>query len=219
MAPHDKGTPAASVTNQANQSSLITPYTINKNNNRTFDLNFITLTLQQTSSSFHAYSTYHSQFTHRGNLSFCNSLNNLRAANIEPVYLSPSSNHQATFQPFKDGHFYHFDFVSKCLLATPFLHVPTNNQVVLSPSGTINNYDMGWRLALSRVMGLLNSCMEHLRFPGNRRQVVGSSRCPAVIQHEASQLCESVIQNCAEVYDERLHACRKYRHVLQISKW
>ncbi|GFV64889.1 hypothetical protein TNCV_197011, partial [Trichonephila clavipes] len=29
--------------------------------------------------------------------------------------------------------FHHFDFVSKCPIATPFLHVPTNNQVVPSP--------------------------------------------------------------------------------------
>ncbi|GFU19587.1 hypothetical protein TNCV_21601 [Trichonephila clavipes] len=46
---------------------------------------------------------------------------------------------------------------SKCLIATPSLHVPTTNQVVPSPprtatpSGTINNYDMGWRLALRAI--------------------------------------------------------------------
>ncbi|GFY19220.1 hypothetical protein TNCV_4225841 [Trichonephila clavipes] len=44
-----------------------------------------------------------------------------------------------------------------CLKATPSLHVPTTNQVVPSPprsavpSGTINNYDMGWRLALRAI--------------------------------------------------------------------
>ncbi|GFX84184.1 hypothetical protein TNCV_927951 [Trichonephila clavipes] len=41
--------------------------------------------------------------------------------------------------------------------ATPSLHVPKNKQVVPSPpriatpSGTINNYDMGWRLALRAI--------------------------------------------------------------------
>ncbi|GFV88780.1 hypothetical protein TNCV_3355321 [Trichonephila clavipes] len=50
-----------------------------------------------------------------------------------------------------------FDFVSKFLIATPSLHVPTSNQVVSSPpkpatqSGTINNYDMGWRIALRAI--------------------------------------------------------------------
>ncbi|GFS97387.1 uncharacterized protein TNCV_733291 [Trichonephila clavipes] len=49
MAPQVKGTPAALVTNQANQSTLPTlPPTINFNNNGTFDMNFITQTLQQT---------------------------------------------------------------------------------------------------------------------------------------------------------------------------
>ncbi|GFV60742.1 hypothetical protein TNCV_4092651 [Trichonephila clavipes] len=47
MAPHVKGAPAASVTNQANQSNLPPP-TVNFNNNGTFDMNFITQTLQQT---------------------------------------------------------------------------------------------------------------------------------------------------------------------------
>ncbi|GFY00671.1 hypothetical protein TNCV_2140651 [Trichonephila clavipes] len=53
--------------------------------------------------------------------------------------------------------FHHFDFVSKCLIATPSLRVPTTNQVVPSPprtatpSGTTNNYDMGWRLALRAI--------------------------------------------------------------------
>ncbi|GFV15062.1 hypothetical protein TNCV_3668711 [Trichonephila clavipes] len=49
-------------------------------------------------------------------------------------------------------------FVSKCLIVTPSLHVPTTNQVVLSspprtatPSVTINNYDMGWRLVLRAI--------------------------------------------------------------------
>ncbi|GFT59402.1 hypothetical protein TNCV_1750821 [Trichonephila clavipes] len=88
---------------------------------------------------------------------FCNSLNNFSAANLEPVLSSPSSNHKAAFQPFQDGLFHHFDFVSKCLIATPSLHVPTTNQVVpfpprtATPSGTINNYDMGWRLALRAI--------------------------------------------------------------------
>ncbi|GFU65092.1 uncharacterized protein TNCV_1352081 [Trichonephila clavipes] len=55
------------------------------------------------------------------------------------------------------GLFDHFDFVSKCLIAPPSLHVPTTNQVVPSPprtttpTGTINNYDMGWRLALRAI--------------------------------------------------------------------
>ncbi|GFV18988.1 hypothetical protein TNCV_4758731 [Trichonephila clavipes] len=81
----------------------------------------------------------------------------LKAANLEPVHSSPSSSHKAAFQPFQDGIFHHFDFVSKCLIATPFLHVPTTNQVVPSPprtatpSGTINNYVMGWRLALRTI--------------------------------------------------------------------
>ncbi|GFW62509.1 hypothetical protein TNCV_589361 [Trichonephila clavipes] len=48
MAPHVKGSPAASVTNQANQSNLPLPPTVNFNNNGTFDMNFITQTLQQT---------------------------------------------------------------------------------------------------------------------------------------------------------------------------
>ncbi|GFV54313.1 hypothetical protein TNCV_4365881 [Trichonephila clavipes] len=61
--------------------------------------------------------------------------------------------HKAAFQPFQDGLFHHFDFVSKCLIATPSLHISTTNPVVPSPprtaipSGAINNYDMGWRLA------------------------------------------------------------------------
>ncbi|GFV38479.1 hypothetical protein TNCV_4393601 [Trichonephila clavipes] len=79
------------------------------------------------------------------------------AANLEPVYSYPSSNYKVAFQPFQDGLFHHFDFVSKCLMATPSLHVPTTNQVVPSPprtatpSGTINNYDMRWRLALRAI--------------------------------------------------------------------
>ncbi|GFW35130.1 hypothetical protein TNCV_5066951 [Trichonephila clavipes] len=49
MAPHVEGAPAASVTNQANQSNLPTlPPTVNFNNNGMFDMNFITQTLQQT---------------------------------------------------------------------------------------------------------------------------------------------------------------------------
>ncbi|GFX59866.1 nucleic-acid-binding protein from transposon X-element [Trichonephila clavipes] len=47
-APQVKGTPAALVTNQANQSNLPTPLTVNFNNNGAFDMNFITQTLQQT---------------------------------------------------------------------------------------------------------------------------------------------------------------------------
>ncbi|GFX93180.1 hypothetical protein TNCV_4760591 [Trichonephila clavipes] len=65
-------------------------------------------------------------------------LNKCRAANLEPVHLSPSSNHRAAFQPFQDGLFHHFDFVSKCLIATSSLHVPTTNQVVPSPPKTAN---------------------------------------------------------------------------------
>ncbi|GFV63107.1 uncharacterized protein TNCV_2461801 [Trichonephila clavipes] len=67
-----------------------------------------------------------------------------------------------TRQPFSHSIFHHFDFVTKCLIATLYLHVPTTNQVVPSPprtttpsgctspprtttpSDTINNYDMGW---------------------------------------------------------------------------
>ncbi|GFU40479.1 hypothetical protein TNCV_1208391 [Trichonephila clavipes] len=48
MAPHDKGTPAVSVTNQATQSGLLIPPSINNNNKGTFDLNVINQTLQQT---------------------------------------------------------------------------------------------------------------------------------------------------------------------------
>ncbi|GFY72207.1 hypothetical protein TNIN_341221 [Trichonephila inaurata madagascariensis] len=49
MAPHHKGTPVALVTNQANQSSPLTPpITVNNKNSGTMDLNFITQTLQQT---------------------------------------------------------------------------------------------------------------------------------------------------------------------------
>ncbi|GFV73339.1 hypothetical protein TNCV_2898401 [Trichonephila clavipes] len=79
------------------------------------------------------------------------------AANPEPVHSSSSSNHKADFQPFQDGLFHHFDFVSKCVLAMHSLHVPTTNQVVPSPpktatpSSTINNYDMVWRLALRAI--------------------------------------------------------------------
>ncbi|GFT00886.1 hypothetical protein TNCV_4053431 [Trichonephila clavipes] len=79
------------------------------------------------------------------------------AANLEPVHSSPSFNHKAAFQPFQNGLFHLFDFVSKCLIVTPSLHVPTTNQVVPSPSrtatpsGTINNYDMGWRLVLRAI--------------------------------------------------------------------
>ncbi|GFT09809.1 uncharacterized protein TNCV_415981 [Trichonephila clavipes] len=59
-----------------------------------------------------------------------------RAANLEPVHSSPSPNHKAAFQPFQDGLFHHFDFVTKCLIATLYLHVPTTNQVVPSPPRT-----------------------------------------------------------------------------------
>ncbi|GFU56341.1 nucleic-acid-binding protein from transposon X-element [Trichonephila clavipes] len=54
MTPHVKGTPAALVSNQANQSNLPThPHpTVNFNNNGTFDMNFITQTLQQTILAF-----------------------------------------------------------------------------------------------------------------------------------------------------------------------
>ncbi|GFX76533.1 uncharacterized protein TNCV_3162511 [Trichonephila clavipes] len=51
-----------------------------------------------------------------------------------------------------------FFTVSKCLIATPSLHLPKNNLVVPSPSRTatpshtINNYDMGWKLALMSRM-------------------------------------------------------------------
>ncbi|GFX61631.1 nucleic-acid-binding protein from transposon X-element [Trichonephila clavipes] len=48
MAPQVKGNPAALVTNQANLSTLPNPPSINFNNNGTFDMNFITQTLQQT---------------------------------------------------------------------------------------------------------------------------------------------------------------------------
>ncbi|GFX08172.1 uncharacterized protein TNCV_4783861 [Trichonephila clavipes] len=49
MAPHVKGAPAALVTNQAKQFNLPNlPPTVNFNNNGTFDMNFITQTLQQT---------------------------------------------------------------------------------------------------------------------------------------------------------------------------
>ncbi|GFX67182.1 hypothetical protein TNCV_2185291 [Trichonephila clavipes] len=97
------------------------------------------------------------KLTHTGNFPFCNSLNNFRAANIEPVHSSPSSNHKAAYQQFQDGLFHHFDFVSKGLIATLSLPVPTTSQVVTSPSrtatssGTINNYDMGWRLAMRAI--------------------------------------------------------------------
>ncbi|GFY36817.1 hypothetical protein TNCV_2567791 [Trichonephila clavipes] len=53
--------------------------------------------------------------------------------------------------------FFTTDFVSKCLIATPSLHVPTTHQVVPSPprtatpSGTINNYDIELRLALRAI--------------------------------------------------------------------
>ncbi|GFV16314.1 hypothetical protein TNCV_999951 [Trichonephila clavipes] len=67
----------------------------------------------------------------KSNFPFCNSLNNFRAANLEPVHSSPSSNHKAAFQPFQDGLFHHFDFVSKCIIATPSLHIPTTNQFLL----------------------------------------------------------------------------------------
>ncbi|GFX27069.1 hypothetical protein TNCV_439751 [Trichonephila clavipes] len=83
--------------------------------------------------------------------------------NLEPVHSSPSSNHKAAFQRFQDGLFHHSDFVSLCLIATHSLHVPTTNQVVLSPprtatpSGTINNYDMGWRLALRAIRPAIDS--------------------------------------------------------------
>ncbi|GFU90281.1 nucleic-acid-binding protein from transposon X-element [Trichonephila clavipes] len=48
MAPQVKGNPAALVTNQANLTTLPNPPSINFNNNGTFDMNFITQTLQQT---------------------------------------------------------------------------------------------------------------------------------------------------------------------------
>ncbi|GFX48096.1 integrase catalytic domain-containing protein [Trichonephila clavipes] len=86
-----------------------------------------------------------------------------KAANLEPVHSSPSSNHKAAFQPFQNGLFHHSDFVSKCLIATPSLHVPTTNHVVsfpprtATPSGIINNYNMGWRLALRAICSATDS--------------------------------------------------------------
>ncbi|GFW18561.1 hypothetical protein TNCV_1222221 [Trichonephila clavipes] len=83
-------------------------------------------------------------------------LDNFREANLEPVHSSSSSNHTAAFQLFQDGLFHQFDLVSKFLIATPSLHVPTTNQVVPSPprtatpSGTVN-YGMGGRLALRAI--------------------------------------------------------------------
>ncbi|GFW98109.1 hypothetical protein TNCV_2491651 [Trichonephila clavipes] len=68
----------------------------------------------------------------------------------------------AALQPFQDGLFPHFDYVSKFLIVTLSLHVPKTNQVAPSPprtatpSGTIHIYDMGWRLA-SRVICLATS--------------------------------------------------------------
>ncbi|GFW17876.1 hypothetical protein TNCV_1134761 [Trichonephila clavipes] len=60
-----------------------------------------------------------------------------QAVNPETVHSSLSSNHKAAFQPFQDGLFYQFDFVSKFLIATPFLHVPTTNQAVSSYQGLL----------------------------------------------------------------------------------
>ncbi|GFY39681.1 hypothetical protein TNIN_460831 [Trichonephila inaurata madagascariensis] len=54
MAPRDKRNPAVSVTNQANQSNIITPPIINNNNNGTLDLNFITTNYTRT---FYAHPT------------------------------------------------------------------------------------------------------------------------------------------------------------------
>ncbi|GFU99829.1 hypothetical protein TNCV_506501 [Trichonephila clavipes] len=77
--------------------------------------------------------------------------------NLDPAHSSPLSNHKAAVQAFQDGRFHHFDFVSKCLIATPSLHEPTTNQVVPSPprtaipSSTINNYDTGLRLTLRAI--------------------------------------------------------------------
>ncbi|GFX97885.1 hypothetical protein TNCV_4905361 [Trichonephila clavipes] len=55
--------------------------------------------------------------------------------------LLPSFNHKASFQPFQNGLFHHFDFVSKCLIATTSPHVPTTNQVVPSPPRTATSSD------------------------------------------------------------------------------
>ncbi|GFW52327.1 hypothetical protein TNCV_3078991 [Trichonephila clavipes] len=78
MAPHVKGAPAALVTNQANQSNLpTTPPTVNINNNGTFDMNFITQTLQKTILAL-------SMLTqHIGNATSLPHLNNLRNQKIK----------------------------------------------------------------------------------------------------------------------------------------
>ncbi|GFW75017.1 hypothetical protein TNCV_2678851 [Trichonephila clavipes] len=61
-------------------------------------------------------------------------------------------------------HTNHGSFLKFAPGSTPSLHLPTTNQVVPSPprtatpSGTINNYDMGWRLALRAICPATDSC-------------------------------------------------------------
>ncbi|GFT95070.1 hypothetical protein TNCV_1473331 [Trichonephila clavipes] len=49
----------------------------------------------------------------------------------------PRGGTSQAFQPFQDELFYQFFSVSKFLIATPSLHVPTTNQVVFSHQGLI----------------------------------------------------------------------------------
>ncbi|GFV27267.1 hypothetical protein TNCV_3714741, partial [Trichonephila clavipes] len=79
------------------------------------------------------------------------------AGNLEPVHSSPSSNHKAAFQPIQDGIFTTLTSFPRVPHSRPLSALPTTNQVVPSPprtatpSGTTNNYDMGWRLALRAI--------------------------------------------------------------------
>ncbi|GFU41065.1 hypothetical protein TNCV_2973131 [Trichonephila clavipes] len=80
----------------------------------------------------------------------CRQIRNLRQPIFSQITHLPRPN---TRQPSSHSrmNFFITDFVSKCLIATPSLYVPKTNQVVPSPprtatpSGTIDNYDMGWR--------------------------------------------------------------------------
>ncbi|GFY32775.1 hypothetical protein TNCV_4638811 [Trichonephila clavipes] len=84
------------------------------------------------------------------------------------VRTDPVSICSRAFGVVDDGHFHHFDFVSKGLVATPSLHLPMTNQVIPSPSrtatpsDTINNYDIGWRLVLQAICPATKGDILHL---------------------------------------------------------
>ncbi|GFV56220.1 hypothetical protein TNCV_3266271 [Trichonephila clavipes] len=135
------------------------------------------------------------------------------AANIEPGHSSPSLNHKKAFQPFQDGIFHHFDFISKRLIATPSLHVPTTKQVVPSPprnatlSRTINNYDMGWKLALRAICPATDS--EACNNPDGPKLANNVTNDTKMVANDAKWVANLVFK-----YDANLVLSPRFRQLL-----